>query len=133
DIDLRRHDKPVPLQRAIDFGEIRGLIARRLQHHVARNRARDVGRGTFEACEPIGRALRRGGSDRTAKAVGSELDGGGCAGDALLPAFTDARLAREQRGDVLIAHLAGHQSEDTQRKTEGRETYAPRLLTLDWY
>ena len=42
---------------------------------IARQRARDVDALIVEACQPIGRGLRRRGSDRTAEAVGRDLDG----------------------------------------------------------
>src|SRR6185437_12737864 len=130
----RRDHETIALQRAVDLGKIGGLVTRRrLQHAIARQRSGDVDAGIIEAREPIGRALRRRSADWPAEAVSCELDGGGGASDALLPAFSDAGLPREQRGDVLIAGLVRHQAEDTKRNTEGREPRALRLLTLYWY
>src|SRR5438034_11246343 len=87
----------IALQRPIDFWKIGRLIARqRRDQRVARQRTRDVNVVTVEACETIGRSLRRRGSDRTAKTVGGELDIAGGGGYALLPAFGDARLPGQQ-------------------------------------
>src|SRR4030095_10843898 len=93
----RPGDETIPLQRAIDFWKIGRLIARRRLHQrAARQRTRDVDVVPVEACETIGRSLRRRGSDRTAKTVGGELDIAGGGGYALLPAFGDARLPGQQ-------------------------------------
>src|SRR4029450_9487600 len=115
--------------RAVDLRKIGRLIAwRHLQDRIARYRAGDVD-AFIEAGQPIGRGLRNRGPDRTAEGVGGDLDGGGGGEYPLLPAFGDAGLPRQQRGDILIPDLRRHQCEDAETNTEGRETRALRVVT----
>src|SRR5204862_8251195 len=92
----RADDETVALQRAVDLGEIGGLITRRWHDKrvAARDRAGDIAR--VEARQLIARQLRLRGADRTAEAVGGELHIGGGGGNALLPALGSTRLAGQE-------------------------------------
>ena len=126
----RRHDEAIAFQRAIDLGKIGGVITRRRRdERIARHGSRDVDALIVEAGQPIGRGLRRGGSDRTAERERCDLDGAGRGEHPLLPALGDAGLARQQRSNILISDLGRHQSEDAKTEAEGREPRALRLAT----
>ncbi len=127
---LRRCDRceAITLHGAIDLGKIGGLVARRrLQRRIAADRAGDV--AAVEAREANHRALRSRSADRPGEAVGGELYGGRSREHLLLPTLRDAGLARQQRGNVLIAGLSRHQCEDAETDAEGREPRALRMVT----
>ncbi|GCC44567.1 hypothetical protein chiPu_0028517, partial [Chiloscyllium punctatum] len=123
-------DETIALQGAIDLGKIGCLIARRRRgDRIASDSAGDVGAGVQPREQDL-RVLRRGGSDRTAEAVGRDLDGADRGReDALLPALGNAGLPGQERGNILISDLGRHQCEDAKTETEERETGALRLVT----
>src|SRR5690348_2252270 len=124
----RGDDEAITLQGAIDRRKLGGLIAtRRLQQRIARYRSGDVEALAVKAGEPVRRGLGERGSKRAAEAEGGDLDGGyRRAKHALLPALGDAGLPRQQRGDVLVAGVGGHQREDAEAEAEGRKPCALR-------
>src|SRR6185437_10483060 len=67
--------------------------------------------------------------DRTAKAVGGDLNGTDRGEYPLLPALADAGLPRQQRCDILIAGFGRGQCKDAKTEAEERETRALRPVT----
>ncbi len=126
----RDSDKAIALQGAIDLGEIgRVITRRRLRKRIPRHRTGDADTLVVEAGQPIACGLRRRRPDRTAEAIGSDLNGAGGGEHPFLPAFGDARLPGQQRCDILISNLVRDQCEDAETKTEGRETHVLRPVT----
>ena len=118
----RRHDKAVALQRAIDRREIGRLITRRRRNErIARHRTRDVDALMVEACQPIGRGLRRGRSNRTAEAERRDLNGAGRgehAASASAPPRPAGGPATMQYPDIRSRSASMRRRKDRGRRTQ---------------
>ena len=127
----RAQRQAVALGGAHDLGEIRFLI--RTQHwtqRIAADGTRDVDALTFEAGEAIGCRLKRARAHRARQIERGDLKRAARGGEQeFLPALGDARLARQQRGEILIADFGRAHCHQTENKAEGREPRALRPVT----